>query len=66
MQRCNVPADEEGIVLLEEAADAQTFLEQCGALRVWSREEKVFAEPPAVAAKRAQTSAKSAKTQRSR
>ncbi|MFY9885301.1 MAG: catalase [Candidatus Cybelea sp.] len=66
IQRCNVPAGEEGIVLLEEAADVQTFLEQCGALRVWSREEKVFAEPPAVAAKRAQASAKSVKTQQSK
>jgi catalase len=47
MRHCNVPLDGVGIVTLKDASDIRAFLSQCAALRVWSREEKTFAEPTA-------------------
>jgi hypothetical protein len=41
-----VPTDEEGIIELANARDIKKFVHSCGALRVWSREEKVLALLP--------------------
>ena len=45
LQRCHVPAEDEGVIEIGNARDIKSFLQSCGALRVWPREAKVFAEP---------------------
>ncbi len=46
MHRAGVSFDgDEGLVQLGEGADADAFLNACGALRVWEREPKVIPEP---------------------
>jgi catalase len=51
LRRCAVPDNEEGLIELKSAAKAGEFLDACAALRVWTREQKVFAQPIAPASK---------------